>query len=143
MALTLVALAACGDAYSTQAPTQKLQSTMVLTPDHARAGEELELHAVIFTPELLNYVSDFDFGPQIEVMDFDSGAGLGCDRVDTSGIEVPDLFHPTEVFPLCLTALAQDTADAGERTVAIEVQSNGTPVVARAEFYLLPAFPSP
>jgi hypothetical protein len=132
---------ACGDAYSTHLPRQKTSSQIILLPDNLRVGDTLDLHAVILTPTDTNYISGYEFGPGLDVLNFDTGAGKGCQDVVTEGLEVPDLFHPTYLFPVCLTLVAQAGAPLGQRTVSMDVESNGTPVVARGHFYVLPESP--
>jgi hypothetical protein len=141
VALVLVAaggLLACGDAFSTHLPAQKTSAVMVLLPDNARVGETVDVHAVIFTPHAVNYVTRYDLGSGVDLLYFDTGGGLGCAEVDVQGLQAPPPLH---LFTLCLTVALRTTAGLGERSVSLEVQSDGTAVVARASFWVLPAYP--
>lgn len=138
---TLVAVAlfgSCGDGYSDHVPSQKIGSELILLPDNVRIGDLLELYAVAVTPSDVNYITNYEFGSGIDVLNFDTGAGRGCEQVNLDEIDAPTRFEPTYLFPICLTIIAQDYAEMGERTVSIDVESGGEPVVSRGVFFVLP-----
>jgi hypothetical protein len=132
-------LLACGDAYSTHVPSQKVVTEMILLPDNSRVGQLVELHLVVFTPSESNYITNYDFGPDIDVLEFDTGAGEGCAEVVLDGITVPQLFEVTHAFPVCMTVQAQADATTGERLISIDLESSGIPLTATRTYYVLPS----
>lgn len=130
--------ATCGDAYSTQVPTQMLTTSMYTSTDYARLGDDLDLDVVIYAPESSNFVTGYEFGDGIDVYQIVSGPRPDCDP-DTSGITVPTHFEQVTLFPVCISAIVDPDATIGMRTFSIQIQSNGTPVIAREVLFVLGA----
>ena len=129
--LLVLAVAGCGDAYSTHVPAQKRVVHMFLDKEAMLVDQQEEVVAYVFTPSETHYViAQPDFGPGI-IVEFDSGAGKGCAQADAGDVIVPNIWEPTHVFPICLTLIPQHGAALGPRTVSIEVDSGGMLIVAQ------------
>ena len=120
LAAVCAVCSACGDAYSTQVPTQKLTSTMVIRPDNVRAGGELDVEVMIFTPDPVNFIASYDFGSGIDVSAIVGGTGVG---LDGGGVAVTT----TTITVSCVTSCVCSTrAEVGWPGVGVPFTSTVT-----------------
>ncbi len=130
--LTTLLLAACGQAYSTQAPPQKQVVSMFLSKTSVFAGQLEELVAYIPTPQPNAIVVEQpDFGGGV-VAEYDTDGGEGCSRAPEFQQPVPNYWNPTYVFPVCIQLIPDGPEEIGPRDVTIEISSGGQLIVARA-----------
>ncbi len=103
---------------------------MDLSRSDMDADKPVEIDAYVFTPSSNHYVVDFDFGPGISIVESESG-GEGCEKAEPYDSAIPNLWETTYVFPICLTLQPQPFIAYGDRTVSIDVESNGTQIRAQ------------
>lgn len=128
--LGLLLSCACGDAYSTHVPEQKVVVPMDLNHTTVYMNDlPMELFAYVFTPSENHYFVEFDFGPGLAIIEYDAGSN-GCEKAKPYDEPIPNLWETTHVFPICVTIEALPSLQPNDRTLFIDVESDGIQIRA-------------
>ncbi len=136
-ACLLVVLSACEPAFVLYAPETKRSINTALFPDLGRRGASVSLVALLDLPnDQFESVVEFDAGPGINLLGFNTGQGLGCQRPN-----VEELLEQLgeERFPICFDVQISQTAPLGDRTLKVEIESLDESLISRIDFEVLEA----
>ncbi|MBH23603.1 MAG: hypothetical protein CMH57_03870 [Myxococcales bacterium] len=136
-------LPGCDGALAHFAPEQKNAVPMILRPESGRQGGEpllIALPAVSSEGEI--FVTESGFEADIDIVQFDTGLGRGCQLQGVDELLEREGLERSEFFPICYFIAIDPNAAAGPNELTMELKIDGVPIIARASFLVLEAQPS-
>jgi len=143
LAPIVVMLPGCDGALAHYAPEQKTAVPMILRPESGRQGGEpllIALPAVSSEGEI--FVTESGFEADIDIVQFDTGLGSGCQLQGVDELLEREGLDRSEFFPICFFIAIDSNAVEGPNELTVELKIDGEPIIARASFLVLESQPS-